>query len=87
MVDIAWSYSSAIVHSPNKTYPDVKIALLFTSAAVSLLENLFYKYLGFDSELNCSECGSKNLDFFEIENGGLIAKCKSCGTEQSLIKE
>jgi hypothetical protein len=87
LVDIAWNYSSTIVHSSNKTYPDVKIALLFTSSAVSLLENLFYKYLGFDNELNCSDCGSKNLEFFEIENGNLIAKCKSCGKEQVLTQE
>lgn len=87
IVDIAWGYNSTIVHSPNKTYPDVKIALLFTAAAVSLLENLFYKYLGFDNELNCSECGSKNLDFFEIKNGDLITKCKSCGNEQLLKQE
>jgi len=87
MVDIAWSYSSAIVHSPNKTYPDVKIALLITSAKVSLLENLFYKYLGFDSEFNCSECGSKNLEFFENQSGELIVKCKSCGTEHLLKNE
>ncbi|HEY5588495.1 MAG TPA: hypothetical protein VIK86_06010, partial [Candidatus Paceibacterota bacterium] len=62
IVDIAWSYNSAIVHSPNKTYPDVKIALLFTSALVSLFENLFLKYLGFDNEIACSECGSKNIE-------------------------
>ena len=42
IVDIAWSYNSNIVHSHNKTFPDVKIALLFTSSVVSLFENLFY---------------------------------------------
>ena len=45
ITEIAWSYSSAIVHSPNKTFPDVKIALLFTSMAVSIIENLFLKYI------------------------------------------
>lgn len=87
IVDIAWSYNSAIVHSPNKTYPDVKIALLFTSALVSLFENLFLKYIGFDNELACRECGSKNIELFEGENETLIAVCKSCNSEEVLIIE
>lgn len=87
IVDIAWSYNSAIVHSPNKTYPDVKIALLFTSALVSLFENLFLKYIGFDNELACRECGSKNIELFEGENETLIAVCKSCNNEEILAIE
>jgi len=82
LVDSAWSYNSIIVHSHNKTYPDVKIALLFTSCVVSLLENLFYKYLGFDNEQACSECGSKQIDFLETEDGNLIEQCKTCGKEE-----
>jgi hypothetical protein len=87
LVDIAWSYNSAIVHSPNKTYPDVKIALLFTSALVSLFENLFLKYIGFDNEISCKECGSKNIELFEGENETLIAVCKSCNNEEVLTIE
>jgi len=87
IVDIAWSYNSTIVHSPNKTYPDVKIALLFTSALVSLFENLFLKYLGFDNELVCSECGSKSIELIEGENERLIAACKSCNHEEVLTTE
>ena len=87
IVDIAWSYNSAIVHSPNKTYPDVKIALLFTSALVSLFENLFLKYMGFDNELACIECGSKNIELFEGENETLIAVCKSCNKEEVITME
>ena len=34
-----------VVHSQNKKYPDAKIALLFTSSTISLLENLFFKHL------------------------------------------
>jgi len=87
IVDITWSYNSAIVHSPNKTYPDVKIALLFTSALVSLFENLFLKYIGFDNEVACKECGSKNIELFEGENGTLIEICKSCNGEKILTIE
>jgi hypothetical protein len=87
IVDIAWSYNSAIVHSQNKTYPDVKIALLFTSALVSLFENLFLKFIGFDNELACSECGSKNIELIEGENETLIAVCKLCNSEEVLTIE
>ena len=87
IVDIAWSYNSAIVHSPNKTYPDVKIALLFTSVLVSLFENLFLKFIGFDKEFACSECGSKSIEFIEGENETLIAVCKSCNNEEELTME
>lgn len=84
LVEIAWSYSSSIVHSPNKTFPDVKIGLLFTSAAVSLLENLFFKHLGFDIEPVCYNCGSKKIDIVEIENNKFVAICKSCKNEEEL---
>lgn len=87
IIDIAWSYNSAIVHSPNKTYPDVKIALLFTSALVSLFENLFLKFIGFDNEFVCSECGSKKIEFIEGENEIFIAVCKSCNNEEVLTME
>jgi len=87
IVDITWSYNSSIVHSPNKTYPDVKIALLFTSALVSLFENLFYKYIGFDNEFVCSECGSKNIEFIDGANCELIAVCKSCNHKEILTIE
>lgn len=82
IVDIAWSYNSEIVHSPNKTYPDVKIALLFTSALVSLFENMFLKYMGFGNEIACKDCGSKNIELFEGENETIIAVCKSCNSEE-----
>jgi len=87
LVDIAWSYNSIIVHSQDKTYPDVKIALLFTSSVVSLLENLFYKYLGFDNEFACPECGSKQIEFYKTESNKLIAICKSCKNETLLNLE
>src|SRR5690606_37768419 len=84
LVEIAWSYSSSIVHSPNKTFPDVKIGLLFTSAAISLLENLFFKHLGFDNEPVCSNCGSKKIDIIEIVNNKFVAICKSCENQKEL---
>jgi len=85
LVDISWSYNSSVVHSQNKTYPDVKIALLFTSSVVSLIENLFYKYIGFDNELVCSKCGSKQVEIFETDDKKrIIARCKVCENEELL---
>jgi hypothetical protein len=81
LADCAWSYDCSIVHSQNKTYPDVKIALLFTSSVVSLMENLFFKYIGFDDEPVCNSCGSKQLDFFEADNDRVIVKCNACDNE------
>jgi hypothetical protein len=84
ITEIAWSYSSAIVHSPNKTFPDVKIALLFTSMAVSIIENLFLKYIRFDNELVCEKCGSKKVNILEIEQNKFIGICESCKYEKEL---
>jgi len=84
LVEIAWSYSSSIVHSPNKTFPDVKIGLLFTSTVVSLLENLFFKHIGFDNEPVCFNCGSKKIEIVERENSKLFAICQSCENEEEL---
>lgn len=81
MVDSAWSYNSTIVHSQNKKYPDAKIALLFTCTTISLLENLFFKHLGFDQELACSECGSLQVEFIEFEEDKIKLVCKKCDNE------
>jgi len=85
MVDFAWSYNSSVVHSQNRTFPDIKIALLFTSSVVSLIENLFYKYLGFDHEFVCPDCGSKQIEFFETDDKEeIIARCLACENEELL---
>lgn len=82
IVESAWSFNSIVVHSQNKTYPDVKIALLFTSSVVSLFENLFLKYIGFDQEYSCSECGSKQIEYYTGEDKAMIMQCQSCGIEE-----
>jgi hypothetical protein len=84
VTEIAWNYSSIIVHSPNKTYPDVKIALLFTSMAVSLLENLFLKYIGFDNERSCDLCSSKKISIIEVAKNKFIVICNSCKNEEEI---
>lgn len=84
LVDMAWDYNSVIVHSQNKNYPDVKIALLFTSAVVTLLENLFYKYFGFYNVFVCPDCGSKQIEISSDKKSKIIAKCTSCGEEQTI---
>ena len=84
LTEIAWSYCSTVVHSPNKTYPDVKIALLFTSMAVSLLENLFLKHIGFDNEPACKVCGSKKMGIIQVDSNTVIATCNSCNYEEAI---
>ena len=84
IIESAWDYNSILVHSQKKTFPDAKIALLFTSAAVSLFQNLFLKYIGFDHELGCRECGSKKIEIFETEDEETILHCLLCGTEEKL---
>jgi hypothetical protein len=88
LVDMAWGYSSEIVHSSNKTYPDVKINILFVSAVVSLFENMFLKFLGFDGETKCEKCFSKNLDILDGEDEfHLIQHCNYCGFETTIEVE
>jgi predicted nucleic acid-binding OB-fold protein len=82
LVDSAWSYNSMVVHSQNKKYPDAKIALLFTCTIISLIENLFFKHLGFDQELACSECGSLQIEFIEYEKDKIKQVCKKCNYEE-----
>lgn len=87
LVDSAWSYNSMVVHSQNKKYPDAKIALLLTSSIISLLENLFFKYIGFDQELACPECGSLQMEFIEFEKDKLKQVCQKCEHEEILNLE
>jgi uncharacterized Zn finger protein len=54
---------------------------------VSLFENLFLKFIGFDNELGCGQCGSKNIELIEGENETLIVECKSCNNEEVLTME
>ncbi|MFH0785686.1 MAG: hypothetical protein V2B20_27580, partial [Pseudomonadota bacterium] len=82
MAEMAWDYSSEIVHSPNRNIPDAKICLLFTCTTVSIFQNLYLKYLGFDSEQKCPECKSMNLDFQTTDNDLLITLCHECGHEE-----
>jgi hypothetical protein len=81
LIENAWSYNSTVVHSQNKKFPDAKIALLFTSCAISLMENLFYKHFGFDQDFGCSDCGSLQVEFIDNENGTMTSVCQVCGNE------
>ena len=82
----AWDHSSEIVHSPNKNIPDAKICLLLTCSVVSIFQNLFLKYLGFDAEPKCPVCKSMDHEIFETdEDTTLIMKCNSCDHEE-LVK-
>ncbi|WP_293302507.1 hypothetical protein [Pedobacter sp. UBA4863] len=79
MSDMAWSYSSEIVHSAYKNFPDCKICIILAASTVSIFENLFMKYIGFDLEPRCPNCGSMSLEIYsgKTENE-LIEHCTKC---------
>jgi transcription elongation factor Elf1 len=52
--------------------------------AVSLLENLFLKYLGFDNEPVCNVCGSKKISIVETTQNKFITICESCKNEEEI---
>jgi hypothetical protein len=88
MSEMAWEYSSEIVHSSNKNIPDAKICLLFTCSIVSIFQNLYLKHLGFDTEPKCSECKSMDYELYSTEDKGIIIlQCKSCGNEEALQED
>lgn len=85
VMEAAWDHSSEIVHSPNKNIPDAKICLLLTCSAVSLIQNLFLKYLGFDSEPKCSVCKSMDFEILVSEDSEeALFGCNSCGNQEQL---
>lgn len=88
MAEMAWDQSSEIVHSPNKNIPDAKICLLFTCSVVSIFQNLYLKYLGFDSEPKCPECKSMDFDLLSTDQDSIIIMhCNTCGHEEDIQRE
>lgn len=88
MAEMAWDYSSEIVHSPNKNIPDAKICLLFTCSTVSVFQNLYLKHLGFDAEKKCPECKSMNYSLHTAEDDlFLIMRCDDCDHEETVQVE
>lgn len=84
MAEMAWDYSASIVHSPNKNIPDAKICLLFTCAAVSMFQNLYLKFSGFDAELKCPKCKSMDFNLQETDDKVFIMLCSHCDYEEAL---
>lgn len=85
MAEIAWDHSAEMVHSSNKNIPDAKICLLFTCSVVSIFQNLYLKYLGFDSEQKCPECKSMDYDFLSTEEDAIIIMhCNTCNYEEEI---
>lgn len=85
IVEIAWDQSAEMVHSSSKNIPDAKICLLFTCSVVSIFQNLFLKYLGFDSEPKCPECNSMDFDFLSSEGEStIIMHCNNCDYENEI---
>lgn len=87
-IESAWDLSAETVHSSNKNLPDAKICLLLTCTAVSLIQNLFLKFIGFDREIKCHNCHSLKSDIFESENDKqLHVVCVECGHVVQVISE
>lgn len=87
-IESAWDLSAETVHSSNKNMPDAKICILLTCTAVSLIQNLFMKFIGFDSEIKCPNCHSLNSEIFESEDGNqLHVVCGECGQVVQVISE
>ncbi|RYE38265.1 MAG: hypothetical protein EOP48_27365 [Sphingobacteriales bacterium] len=85
LIDTAWGYSSQVVHSSTKNLPDAKIGILFVSTVVSLMENLFLKHLGYDHDLVCSDCQSRDYELSgSDETNDLHFVCNSCGSTKTL---
>ncbi len=84
MAEMAWDYSSSIVHSPNKNIPDAKICLLFTCATVSMFQNLYLKFLGFDAEQKCRECKSMDFNLLTTDDKIFTMLCNVCGHEEAV---
>lgn len=84
MAEMAWDYSSSVVHSPNKNIPDAKICLLFTCSTVSMFQNLYLKFLGFDAEQKCPECKSMNFNLLTTDDKVFTMLCNDCGHEEAV---
>lgn len=87
MAEMAWDYSSEIVHSQNRNIPDAKICLLFTCTIVSVFQNLFLKHLGFDAEEKCPVCKSMDISLRTIDNDVFLMLCNECGHEEPVEVE
>ena len=76
------------MHSSNKNLPDAKICLLLTCTAVSLIQNLFLKFIGFDNEIKCPNCHSLKSEIYESEEDSqLHVVCGECGEVVEVISE
>lgn len=85
--EMAWNYSSETVHSTSKNIADAKNCLLFTSATVSLFQNLFLKYIGFDNEPVCRECNSRDIKIEEFAESQTVYTCNDCGSQEYDVED
>lgn len=87
-IESAWDLSAETVHSSNKNMPDAKICLLLTCTAVSLIQNLFLKFIGFDSEIKCPTCHGLRTEIYESEEDSqLHIVCSECGEVVQTLSE
>jgi len=88
MAEIAWDQAAEMVHSSSKNLPDAKICLLLTCSVVSIFENLFFKYIEFDSEPTCPECNSMDYELISSKDESTIfLHCNSCNHEEEILIE
>ncbi|MCA6969335.1 hypothetical protein LF935_06775 [Pectobacterium carotovorum] len=87
-IESAWDLAAETVHSSNKNFPDAKICLLLTCTAVSLIQNLFLKFIGFDREIKCPNCHSLISEVYGYEEGSqLLVVCGECGQVIQALSE
>ncbi|MTC57375.1 MULTISPECIES: hypothetical protein [Providencia] len=87
-IESAWDFSAETVHSSNKNTPDAKICLILTCTAVSLIQNLFLKFIGFDNEIKCPNCHSLVSEIYESEEDSqLHVVCGECGQVVQVLSE
>lgn len=87
-IESAWDLSAETVHSSNKNMPDAKICLLLICTAVSLIQNLFLKFIGFDSEIKCPTCHGLRTEIYESEEDSqLHIVCSECGEVVQTLSE
>ena len=85
IAEMAWDYSSSVVHSPNKNIPDAKICLLITCATASMFQGLYLRFLGFDAKQKCPECKSMNFNLLTTDDKMVFTMlCNDCGHEEAV---
>lgn len=79
LLNSAWDFSNTITHSSSRTIHEASICLSITTAVVSSFENLLEKYFDPIDEMECKNCGSRQLSVAKNdETDDLLIICENC---------